>query len=286
MPLPRDPRLILGPTVLRLQTLLAWCPTDPSRSHRVLLPVSQPSFLEPVSGFEPLVCRLQEVRPRAPHAIAAPMVRVIALTALAALGSSGAPFHEPFHAHGHYFRPPVTVRNLIRERGLRTHKDPVMPARGDGGPVRHIRLPVRPGGPEHPGSHSVTYGHSTLSRLSKNRGAPVSHYATQRTKGKSAAKYSEIPYVTSVDINLRGNKGNKNWDNLGETGFSFIILSSRAIRSASVHCETSSVFLMTMDNGVSTTLATLSTTRRLAQAAKELQWPGGGANDRVLGWGE
>jgi len=34
------------------------------------------------------------------------MTRVIALTALAALGSSGAPFHEPFHAEGPATGPP------------------------------------------------------------------------------------------------------------------------------------------------------------------------------------
>jgi hypothetical protein len=53
---------------------------------------------EPVSGIEPLTCRLQESRPRALYALAAPMTHVIALTALTALGLSRAPFHEPFHA--------------------------------------------------------------------------------------------------------------------------------------------------------------------------------------------
>ena len=55
---------------------------------------------EPVSGFEPLACRLQEVRPPAPRTLAAWMTRLITLTALVALGLSGAPFHEPFHADG------------------------------------------------------------------------------------------------------------------------------------------------------------------------------------------
>jgi hypothetical protein len=41
---------------------------------------------------------LQEVRPRAPCVLAATMARGVALTALASLGLSGAPFHEPFHA--------------------------------------------------------------------------------------------------------------------------------------------------------------------------------------------
>jgi hypothetical protein len=53
---------------------------------------------EPVSGIEPLTCRLQEVRPPAPSALAALMARVIALMTPAALGLSGRTFHAPFHA--------------------------------------------------------------------------------------------------------------------------------------------------------------------------------------------
>jgi len=66
---------------------------------------------EPVSGFEPLACRLQEVRPRAPSALAAQMTRVIALTAPAALGLSGGWFHEPFHADGRQRSMIVTERS-------------------------------------------------------------------------------------------------------------------------------------------------------------------------------
>ncbi len=40
---------------------------------------------------------LQKVRPRAPCALAAQITRVVALMALAALGLSDTPFHEPFH---------------------------------------------------------------------------------------------------------------------------------------------------------------------------------------------
>jgi hypothetical protein len=53
---------------------------------------------EPMSGFEPLACRLQEVRPDAPSALAAQMTWIVALTALTTLGLSDEPFHEPFHA--------------------------------------------------------------------------------------------------------------------------------------------------------------------------------------------
>jgi hypothetical protein len=34
------------------------------------------------------------------HALPASIARIIALTALAALGLSGTPFHEPFHGRG------------------------------------------------------------------------------------------------------------------------------------------------------------------------------------------
>ena len=39
------------------------------------------------------------------------MAQVIALTALAALGLSGAPFHEPFHADGRQWSMAVTERS-------------------------------------------------------------------------------------------------------------------------------------------------------------------------------
>ena len=43
------------------------------------------------------------------------MARVIALTALAALGLSDAPVHEPVHVRGAYALHPVTVRNIALE---------------------------------------------------------------------------------------------------------------------------------------------------------------------------
>jgi len=53
------------------------------------------------------------------HALAAPIAWIIALTALAALGLSGVPFHEPFHARGSY---PATVRNVTGGYCIRTRK--------------------------------------------------------------------------------------------------------------------------------------------------------------------
>jgi hypothetical protein len=56
------------------------------------------TWWEPVSGFEPLTCRLQEAWPNATCALPAQMTRVIARIAPVALGLSGRTFHEPFHA--------------------------------------------------------------------------------------------------------------------------------------------------------------------------------------------
>jgi hypothetical protein len=58
-----------------------------------------------------VTCRLQEVRPRAPIALAARMARVIALTAPTALGLFGASFHEPFHADGGQRPMAITERS-------------------------------------------------------------------------------------------------------------------------------------------------------------------------------
>ncbi len=58
-----------------------------------------------------MACRLQEVRPRAPSVLAARMAQAIALTALAVLGLSGAPVHEPVHADGGQRPIAVTERS-------------------------------------------------------------------------------------------------------------------------------------------------------------------------------
>jgi hypothetical protein len=64
-----------------------------------------------VKRFEPLTCRLQVVRPRAPSALAATMTQVIALMAPAALGLFCASSHEPFHADGGQKSMAVTGRS-------------------------------------------------------------------------------------------------------------------------------------------------------------------------------
>jgi hypothetical protein len=81
-------------------------PGQRPRSAQQTVP-GQANAWEPVSGIEPLTCRLQEVRPLAASALAAPMAQVIALTAPAALGSFRAPFHETFHADDRKW--PITV---------------------------------------------------------------------------------------------------------------------------------------------------------------------------------
>jgi hypothetical protein len=54
--------------------------------------------MEPPIGIEPMTDALRGTCALPPHALAAPIAPVIALTALAALGFSGDPVHEPVHA--------------------------------------------------------------------------------------------------------------------------------------------------------------------------------------------
>jgi hypothetical protein len=62
-------------------------------------------------GSESMTCRLQEIRPRAPCALAARMARVIALTAPTAPGLFCASSHEPSHADGGRESVAVTERS-------------------------------------------------------------------------------------------------------------------------------------------------------------------------------
>ena len=65
-----------------------------------------------------MTCRLQEARPRAPCALAAQITRVVALRALAALGLSDTPFHEPFHGRNAWTVLYVTFCNLAEGAAL------------------------------------------------------------------------------------------------------------------------------------------------------------------------
>ena len=56
--------------------------------------------MEPPIGIEPMTYALRVTRSLPMDALAALIARVIALMALDALGLSGDPFHEPFHARG------------------------------------------------------------------------------------------------------------------------------------------------------------------------------------------
>jgi predicted DNA-binding transcriptional regulator YafY len=53
------------------------------------------SSWEPPIGIEPMTYALREARAAPAHALAAPIARAIARMALAALGLSGDPVHEP-----------------------------------------------------------------------------------------------------------------------------------------------------------------------------------------------
>jgi len=62
-------------------------------------------YLEPPIGIEPMTYALREARDLAAYALAAPIARLSARMALAALGLPGDPFHGPFHAQGSYTGP-------------------------------------------------------------------------------------------------------------------------------------------------------------------------------------
>jgi hypothetical protein len=62
-----------------------------------------------LARLEPLTGCLQVVRPLALSPLAAPMAQAIALTALATLGLSDAPVHEPVHGRD----PPIWLISLL-----------------------------------------------------------------------------------------------------------------------------------------------------------------------------
>jgi hypothetical protein len=64
---------------------------------------------EPPIGIEPMTYALRETRSLALDALAAPIARIIALMALAALGLSGDPFHEAFRARRRRVRLPAIL---------------------------------------------------------------------------------------------------------------------------------------------------------------------------------
>ena len=69
-------------------------------------------YVEPPIGIEPMTYALRGERSRAAHALAAPIARAVASIALATLGLSGDPVHEPVHDRGAGSYHPTTLRNL------------------------------------------------------------------------------------------------------------------------------------------------------------------------------
>jgi len=67
--------------------------------------------VEPPIGMEPMTYALREPCSLALRALAAPIAPAIALMALAALGLSGDPVHDPVPPGGGASRCPVTVCN-------------------------------------------------------------------------------------------------------------------------------------------------------------------------------
>jgi hypothetical protein len=64
-------------------------------------------YAEPPIGIEPMTYALRGARDLVASALPAWIARIVALTALAALGLSKDPFHEPFHARSLVSHHPV-----------------------------------------------------------------------------------------------------------------------------------------------------------------------------------
>ena len=79
---------------------------------------------EPPIGIEPMTYALRVTWSLAMDALAALIARVIALMALIALGLSGDPFHDPFHARALRPRHPSTVRKRADDMDLRPQAGP------------------------------------------------------------------------------------------------------------------------------------------------------------------
>jgi hypothetical protein len=87
-------------------------------------------YAEPPIGIEPMTYALRGTRDLAAHALTAPMARVIALMALAALGLSGNPVHKPVHEQEAVARP-IDRLNAPGPRGSGAFKR--LRARGQAG---------------------------------------------------------------------------------------------------------------------------------------------------------
>ena len=72
-------------------------------------------YVEPPIGIEPMTYALRGARDLAAYTLAAPIAPIIALTALAALGLSGYPVHEPVHARGRDSLPRLLPVAIIED---------------------------------------------------------------------------------------------------------------------------------------------------------------------------
>ena len=80
------------------------------------------SSWEPPIGIEPMTYALRVARSRAAYALAAPIARVMAPVALAALGLSGEPVHEPVHVREPASLHPATVCKRCPRHGSAPRK--------------------------------------------------------------------------------------------------------------------------------------------------------------------
>jgi len=91
-----------------------------TKQRRTKVPGESGLWVEPPIGIEPMTYALRGARALATHALAAPIARAIAPAALAALGLSGHPVHEPVHAR----RPHGPIILLLCVTSLRAAPRP------------------------------------------------------------------------------------------------------------------------------------------------------------------
>src|SRR5690348_7944245 len=83
--------------------------------ERTKVPGKGGFLVEPPIGIEPMTYALRGACALPAHALAAPTAPAIALTALAALGLSGYPVHEPVHARGRDSLPRLLPVAIIED---------------------------------------------------------------------------------------------------------------------------------------------------------------------------
>jgi hypothetical protein len=136
---------------------------------------------------------LRGARPRAVHALAAPIARAIALMALAALGVTAASFHEPFHTERSAACRLATVRDILGAWSKLWSPCPGGPgptAQADPGPPG-ARVPLGQDGPVVRPGNCPGNGGTLSSSRGPGSGLPHPRQSTVPQVGKASVLSAE-----------------------------------------------------------------------------------------------